>query len=186
MKKIVLVFLAGLILSSAQPSNACVGRMLHIGILNSANEQLLAEMVAILLTERTGSNVKVVQFKDSKELYNAVKKGDVGLLIEKLERGGQMIGKSWGPSQMVAFETVKINYRKAFNLVWLGQFGENQHYSPVVSVEVIGNMPALPKLVGKLANVLDTATYNELVRSINTGGSAEKAARRFLKARKLI
>lgn len=96
-----------LLLICQHNADACVGRILTIGILNAPQEQLLAEMVAVLINERTGTNVKIVQFKDSKELYSAVKKGEVGLMIENVERGMAMIGAPGESNKKAAYDVVK-------------------------------------------------------------------------------
>ena len=175
-----------LFMSSISFAEACVGRILIIGTLNSSNEQLLAEMVSVLLNERTGSNVKIVQFKDSKELYSAVKKGDVGLVIENVERGIAVVGKTDDYYLKTTYETVKKEYRKNLGLVWLEPFGESQHFAPVVAVEVLETLPALPKLVGKLADIINDETFAKLIKASKQDGQYRKIARDFLKAKKLI
>jgi len=167
-------------------SSACVGKTLYIGILSTPNEQVLAEMVSILTTERTGTTVKIVQFKESKELYAAVKKGDVGVIIETLDRGAAMTGKSTDTTQKSGFDALKNDYRKNLNLVWLDQFGEGKHYAPLISVDAMTSLPALPKLVGKLANSLTNESYNRLLKTAAAEGNTQKVMRSFLKSKKLI
>lgn len=175
-----------LFMCSLNIAEACVGRILIIGTLNSPNEQLLAEIVSVLLNERTGTNVKIEQFKDSKELYNAVKKGEVGLVIETVERGLALVGKTGDYRLKTTSDTVKKEYRKNFSLVWLEPFGESRHYSPVVAVEVLENMPALPKLVGKLSGVVNDESFAKLIKASKLEGKSRKVARDFLKAKRLI
>lgn len=171
---------------SANNSESCVGRILIIGTLNSSEEQLLAEMVSVLMSERTGTNVKIAQFSDSKELYSAVKKGEVGLVIENVERGIVVVGKAGDRSLKSTYDTAKREYRKNLSLVWLELFGEGQYYAPVVSVEVLGNLPALPKLVGKLAGIMADENFDKLVKAGKQNGRYQKVARDFLKSKKLI
>lgn len=186
--KRILIFcsVALLLMSTINFADACVGRILIIGTLNSSNEKLLAEMVSVLMNERTGTNVKIVQFKDSTELYNAVKKGEVGLVIESVERGIAVVGKSGNSRLKTTSDTVKKEYRKNLSLVWLEPFGESQHYAPVVAVEVLGNLPALPKLVSKLANIINDETFAKLLKAGRQDGKYRKVASDFLKAKKLI
>lgn len=186
MKKMLISLVFTVLLIMHHNTDACVGKTLFIGILNSSSEQVLAEMVSILTTERTGTTVKIVQFKDSKELYAAVKKGEVGVIIENLDRGATLIGKSVDPAQKGGLETVKNDYRKNLNLIWLDQFGEGKHYAPLISVDAVTSLPALPKLVGKLANSLTTDSYAKLIKSVNAEGNSQKVMRSYLKSRRLI
>lgn len=169
-----------------QDSNACVGRILTIGISNAANEQLLAELVSQLVSERTGSNVKIVRFNSSQEMYSAVKKGEVSVVIENLERGSQMISRAKEKPSRALYENVKKDFRKTFNMVWFEPFGENQYYAPVIAIEVLEILPALPKLVGKLGGALDEVVYSRLLRSVKSGEVPSAVAKDFLKSRRLI
>ncbi|HEY3307267.1 MAG TPA: glycine betaine ABC transporter substrate-binding protein [Desulfuromonadaceae bacterium] len=187
MKKVLVLIMVVLsILACQDYANACIGRILTIGILNAPQEQLLAEMVALLLNERTGTNVKMVSFKDSKELYSAVKKGEVGLVIENIERGMTMIGISGENDSKLCYDLMKKGYRKNLNLVWLEQFGVGRHYAPVISVDILETMPALPKLVGKLTGIINDETALKLIKSAGPEGKMHKVARDFLKAKRLI
>lgn len=181
-----LCFVALLLMAYPHGSEACVGRILTIGTLGSSDEQFLAELVSVLLSERTGTNVKVVPFQHSKDLYQAVHKGEVGLVIENVERGMAVAGKTGDYRLKTAYDAVKKEYRKNLNLVWLEPFGESRQYAPVVSVEILANLPALPKLVGKLAAIINDETFAKLVKSSKPDGRYQKTAREFLKSKKLI
>lgn len=187
MKRVLALLVMALLFSLYQlNADACIGRILTIGILNTPQEQLLAEMVAVLLNERTGTNVKIAQFKDSKELYGAVKKGEVGLIIENVERGAATIGASGEINKKAAYDLVKKEYRKSLNLVWLEQFGEGRNYAPVVALDILETMPALPKLVAKLTGIVNDETGAKLIKSAGPEGKMRKVARDFLKAKRLI
>src|SRR5512140_2981768 len=114
-----LLTLAALYIS---PLNACVGKTLHIGILDNPNEQLLAELTSQLITARTGTTVKIETFKAQKELHSSVKQGQIGMVIESTDRALEMIGKP-KESGKAAFESVKSEYRKSLNMIWLQPFG---------------------------------------------------------------
>lgn len=181
-----LCFVALLLMVSPHGAEACVGRILTIGTLGSADEQFLAEMVSVLLSERTGTNVKIVSFQHSRDLYQAVHKGDLGLVIESVERGMAVAGTTGDYRTKTSYDAVKKEYRKKLNLVWLEPFGESRHYAPVVSVEVLANLPALPKLVGKLAAIINDETLARFVKISKPDGKYQKTAREFLKSKKLI
>ena len=176
-------------LLSLSPVLACVGKILVIGVVNSPQEIIYAELIAQLVTERTGTTVKVVPYKDVLELYGAVKKGEVGILIENTERGMKMVERSRGENGKSAYETLKREYRKSYNLVWLEPLstdGGSRYYAPVIATETMGNLPALPKLINRLTGVLTEETYTKLTRAAKGEEKPRRVARDFLKAKKLI
>lgn len=186
MKKIVCFLIVTAFLSLSPMSDACVGRILYIGIPHAANEQLLAEMVSVLINERTGSNVQILFYKDSKELYNAVKQGQIGMLIENADHALEVLGKPKETNAKTAYGIIKNEYRKNLNLVWLEPFGGTQHYAPVLTVETLANYPALPKLINKLSGALNNESYAKLFKSVKSDEKPRKVAKDFLKAKKLI
>ncbi len=186
MKKtlVLLSILSALVLCHG--AQACVGKTLTIGVTNSPNELLFAEMVSVLVNERTGTTVKIVSYKDVRDLYRAVKTGEVGIVIENADRALKVMDKSVGGNAKAAYETAKKEYRKGLNMVWLEPFGVSQYYAPVVSVETIGNLPALPKLINKLGGIVNDETCAKLLKSVKSDEKPKKVARDFLKTRKLI
>lgn len=185
MKNLVVLLLLIFAVSFVQPASACVGKTLYVGITGTTQEMLFAEIIAQLVTERTGTTVKILEFKDSAELYNAVKKGEVGVLVENTERALHHLNlKEDNPKQ--AYDLAKKEYRKNFNLVWLEPFGTSRPSAPVISVDTMGHLPALPKLLNKLAGVLNDDTYGKLLKSVKSDEKPRKIARDFLKAKKLI
>ncbi|MBC7961914.1 MAG: hypothetical protein H7Y05_03100 [Steroidobacteraceae bacterium] len=186
MKKVVLLCVAVSILTIAHLSSACVGKTIHLGISNASNERLLAEMASLLISERTGSSVTVDVYKDSKELYNAVKKGNVNVLIENTGNALEVLGKQKGAGGSSTFDFVKSEYRKTLNLVWLEPIGGSQQYASVLTVDTLSNYPALPKLLNKLSGVLTNDTYTKLLRTVESSDKTKKVAKDFLKGKKLI
>lgn len=186
MKKLLCCIVVVSVLAGAQLSGACVGRTLHIGVPNSANERLLGEMISILITERTGTSVKVQVYRDIRELYGAVRKGEVNLLVETPDRALEVLGKQKEANGRNSSDIIRSSYRSTFNLAWLEPFGGTPQYAPVLTVETLGNYPALPKLLAKLAGALNNDAYARLLKSADAGDKSRKAVRDFLKTRKLI
>lgn len=185
MKHVVISLLLLCAFSLTAPVHACVGKTLFVGITGAPQEMLFAEIVSQLITERTGTTVKILQFKDSTELYNAIKKGEVGVLVESTDRALQIVGRKESNSKL-AYDLVKKEYRKSLNLVWLDPFGATPLLAPVISVDTIGHLPALPKLLNKLAVALNEDSYNKLLKSFKSDEKPRRIARDFLKAKKLI
>ncbi len=189
MKKVLSVLLISLCFLIQQKADACVGKTLYIGVSNSANEILLAEMVSVLVNERTGTAVNVKLFKNTKDLYNAIKLGEVNMLIENTDRGMEILGKQKEANAKTAFDTVKKEYRKNLNLVWLEPLTStsgNLCYAPVMTVEILDNLPALPRLFKKLSGILSEESYGKLIKSVKSDEKPRTVARDFLKAKKII
>lgn len=184
MKKIMCFVIAVAFLLTAHVSVACVGKTIHLGISN-ANEKLMAEMASLMISERTGSSVKVDVYKDSRALYEAIKQGRVNIIMENTDRALEVLGKagSAGPSGL---DSIKTEYRKTFNLTWLNAFGAAPQYAPVLTADTLSNYPALPKLLNKLAGALSNDTYSKLLKSVESDDKTKKIAKDFLKGKKLI
>ena len=185
MKKIMCFVVAAALLITAQISTACVGKTIHIGI-STANEKLMAEMASLMITERTGSSVKIEVFKNSKELYEAVKQGKLNIIMENTDRAQEALGKAKGTTPAIGIDAIKSEYRKNMNLTWLSPFGASPQYAPVLTSDTLSNYPALPKLLNKLAGVLSGDTYSKLLRSVESDDKTRKIAKDFLKGKKLI
>lgn len=184
MKKIACLVVAVAVFISIHSAFACVGKTIHFGI-SSANEKLMAEMASLMITERTGSSVKIDIYKDSKSLYEAVKQGKVNILMENTDRALEVLGKSKG-SAAPGVDAIKNDYRKSFNLTWLTPFGNSPQYAPVLTADTLSNYPALPKLLNKLSSVLPNDTYGKLLKSVESDDKTKKIAKDFLKGKKLI
>lgn len=180
------MFCIVLLLALPFVSHACVGKVLYIGIPDTPADTLLAEMAATLVTERTGTTVKIVSFKGSRELYAAVRKGEIGLIIEKRDRAFEMLGKPRDNNPKTAQETLKREYQKSLNMVLMEPFGGNPGYSHLLSSETLNSLPALPKLLKKLSGVLTEDVCNRLIKSAKPGENPKKLAREFLKSKRLI
>ena len=180
MRKFISLFVVALILTAVHFSSACVGRTVHLGISNAANERLLAEMASLLISERTGTTVQIDVYRDSTDLYNAVKKGNVNVFYENTSRAAEVVGKPKDSS----FDQIKKEYRTRLNLTWLEL--SSTKYAPVLTAETLATYPALPKLLNKLSGALTNDTYAKLLKSGESVDKTKKVAKDFLKGKKLI
>ena len=57
-------------------SFACVGRILYVGSLDTTEDKVLAQMLVLLINERTGTTVKIRYFDNNEALYKALKEND--------------------------------------------------------------------------------------------------------------
>ncbi|OGR01251.1 MAG: hypothetical protein A2511_15120 [Deltaproteobacteria bacterium RIFOXYD12_FULL_50_9] len=195
MKKIFLFSTLLLIsLAMAHTGYACVGRILTIGALSSTNEQLLAEMLATLINERTGTTVNIKYFENQSELYSAVKNGTVSILIENTERAAALLGKTKPADNKEAYALVREGYKKSLDLVLLDAFGVTPdeggkgqlYYVPIITTEVLTDYPALPRVINKLGGVTDEKSYLKLFEAVKSGDKVKRVAKDYLKQRRLI
>lgn len=192
MKRLVVLVIFFLLTAMTTQAGACVGKVLYIGVTNSPHDQLLAEMISALVTERTGTTVKILTFKSSAEIYNAVRHGQVGLIVENTDHGLEMVKRPKEANAKTAFDIVKKEHRKTFNLVWLEPLGtltgngSSQLVAPVISLDILGNLPALPKLINKLAGIVNDSGFTRMAKMVKADEKPNKLAREFLKAKKLI
>ncbi|MDP3112522.1 MAG: hypothetical protein Q8M71_10520 [Thermodesulfovibrionales bacterium] len=194
MKVIISLLFAAALFIFGGNVEACVGKVISIGILNSLDEQILAEMLSVLINERTGTSVQIKYYKDSKEIYSAVRKGEIGILIENSDRALEVLGMPKSNDAKKAFDIAKEEFSMKFNLVWLSPFGlltgdegnSRCYYSTLITNDVVHNFPALPRLVNKLGGIMDDEIFARMLKNVKSGEKPRKIARDFLKTKKLI
>jgi osmoprotectant transport system substrate-binding protein len=181
-----LLFVAVLTCTFLPAAEGCVGKVLHIGIVATPEELLLAELISQLVTERTGTSVKITQYRESKQIYDAVRKGDVGLFIENPATAMALLGRAKETNRKGELDLLRKEYRKTYNLVWLDSVPGAAFYTPVLSNDLLSQLPALPKLINKLPAALGEDGLQKLVKSVRGDDKSRKVARDFLKSKKLI
>lgn len=186
------------LLSLAVPitSSACVGKSLVIGSAGTVQQDLLAEILSLLISERTGTSTKVVRLASSSTAHDALFKAELDIAIEYTGAGQLDVLKGekiLDPQQL--FDAVKTRYNEELNLVWLQPFGFNEpravtvtipaQAAPVVRKDTLKKFPALARLINKLGNTIDAATMQQLEAAAGKG-AVHDVAREFLKSRHLI
>ncbi len=194
MKRAVLILIIAVVGAYAPAVEACVGKLLHVGVVSSPEGQVLAEMISTIVNERTGTTVSVRLYKTEQELYEAIKSKQVDIFIENTTRAMQVLNKPAEGDARKAYEVVKAAYEKELGLVWLKPFGfldaggtaSRSYTATILRMDVVTNFPALPRVIDKLGSVLTDETHDRLVRSVESGEPPKKVARDFLKSKKLI
>lgn len=190
MKKVYVFFIMILFLSSK--ADACVGKMLTIGVVES--NLVLGEILSSIINERTGTTTAVKIFRSEQELYQAVQMKKVDISVENTTSAMRALKKPVEGDATRIYEIVKEAYEKEKGLIWLKPFGflhpdrqaSPSYTAPVLRLEVLNNFPALPRVIGKLAYSLDDETHARLIKAVESGEQPKKAARDFLKSKKLI
>ena len=190
---LVVLLITGLTVSSAQ---ACVGKTLVVGALDNPQQQVLAEMLSVLIGERTGTTVKVVSVAGHAEAHDAMIRAEMDMYVEYTGVGQVVILKE----QPIAdsdelYKAVKERYNQDLNLVWLKPFGfSDERYAPegtvavaapVVRKDTLKKFPALARLINKLGGSIDDPTMKEL-ETASAAGNSRDVARKFLKEKRFI
>jgi glycine betaine/choline ABC-type transport system substrate-binding protein len=151
-----LLLMIALLLIRLPEADACVGKTLFIGVVDSTEGRLFSEILSTIVNERTGTTVKTRCYRNTRDLYDAISAKQVDILIENTTTALQIIDKPADSDLQRTYETVKSIYEKNKGLV------------------------------GKLAGTISDEVYSKLIKSVESGESAKKVARDFLKSRKLI
>ena len=194
MKKFVFLVLTVFLVLSSVNAFACVGKTLIIGAVNSANDRLLTQMMAVIITERTGTTVNVVYFEDHKQLFEAVQKREVNIFTENTGRALQFIEKEAASDGDLNYLTVKEEFESQFHLVLLKPFGALQPDAgdkrfvdvPVIASGILIDYPALPRVLNKLKGIAQDKSYVKLLAAVESGDKPNQVARDFLKKKRYI
>ena len=110
MKKAIMAAL--LLLLFVSGADACVGKTLNIGVVDSHEGQVLAEMLSAIISERTGTTANIRYYKSQQDIYQAVKAKQVDISVENTARALQLLNRPSEPDAKKAYEVVKSSYEK--------------------------------------------------------------------------
>lgn len=190
-----LILIVGLTLA-ALPAAACVGKTLVVGSKGTVQQDLLAQMLSLLISERTGTSVKVVQYDSTQAVHQALLKDDADMYIEYTGVGhSEVIGGEAPSDAGELYKAVKERYNQELNLIWLKPLGFDNpsavpagtpsQAAPVVRKETLKKFPALARLINKLGGTIDGDTMRTLEEQAKKE-NLRQVARRFLKDNRLI
>lgn len=179
-----------------QKAHACVGKSLIVGAMEDTQQQVLAQMLSILISERTGTSVKIVPIAGHAEAHEALLRADLDMYVEYTGVGQVVLLKEEPIADAKAlFEAVKDRYNRDLNLVWMLPFGFSAEdiapagttadAAPVVRKDTLKKFPALARLINKLGGTIDAATMAELEKA-GADGNSREVARSFLKKNRFI
>lgn len=182
--------------ATAPRADACVGKSLTVGALDNPQQQVLAQMLSILISERTGTSVKVVPVGGHAEAHEALLRADLDMYVEYTGVGQVLLLKDKPiADSKELFQSVKDRYNQELNLVWMQPFGFSEasvapegtvaDAAPVVRKDTLKKFPALARLINKLGGAIDAATMDELEKA-SADGNSKEVARNFLKKNRFI
>ena len=178
-----------LLLTFTSTSHSCVGRILNLTVNESTEQQIIANIMATYITERTGTTVNIVNDPEavgtqcpSDICITYINKGLSGMSSESQENDDQE-----------KYSLVKEYYIENENLVWLKPFGykgpaqqpEASLAVPVANRESLAKFPVLDRVINKLGNLIDDSSLEQLLQQTKSG-DAESTAKEFLKTNNLI
>lgn len=191
-KSIIILVIAAFLLGFASSGIACVGKTLIIGALDNPYERLMAQMMAVIINERTGTTVNVEFFDGEKQLFDAIEKREVNIYMENTDRAMQQLGMDLKDDQETIYSVVKEAYKKQLHLVLLEPFGPSPTgdgsatYVPVIAEGILIEYPALPRVLNKLAGIAEEKNYSRLITAVESGDKPSQVARDFLKKKRFI
>ena len=202
MKKSSLFLVLSLVFCLALPNpvHTCVGRLLIVAVSDSTDQVIMGQMLSVLINERTGTTIEIVQPGDVDRCHETVLNGKANIYISYIGMGQAGTGGSGEveDSQKV-YTLVSRDYLERYGMVWLRPLGfqgpltsgaraEKDHASlavPITTKDVLKRFPVLDRVINKLAGRIDNDTIEKL-RNKAEKQDLEKIVREFLKAEKLI
>ena len=196
------IIIAGLILIHllASPLLACKDRLLVVAVGDSIDQVIMGQMLSILINERTGTTVEIVQPGDIQANHEAVMQGKANIYISYVGMAGAGTeGSNALEDPQKAYILARRSYMEEFGMVWLKPFGfqgplpqaapsgkvDRTMAAPVTTKDVIKKFPILDRLINKLAGQVDNKTLEEL-RKKSENQDVEITVREFLTSHKLI
>jgi len=181
---------------TAQSAFACVGKSLTVGAMDNSQQQVLAQMLSILISERTGTTVKIVPIDGHAEAHEALLRAELDMYVEYTGVGQVVLLKDEPiADSKLLFDAVKDRYNRELNLIWMKPFGFSDESlapagtvaeaAPVVRKDTLKKFPALARLINKLGGSIDATTMADLEKASADGNSRE-VARNFLKKNRFI
>jgi len=189
-----LILLGSLLMATA--AIACVGKTLVVGTTGTVQQDLMAQMISLLIQERTGTTVKIVKVDSNMAAHDALLKADLDMYVEYTGVGQvNILKKNPIADSAELYKAVKATYNEELNLIWLKPFGFEAkklapagvaaEAAPVVRKDTLKKFPALARLINKLGGRIDAVVIGELETAAKTG-EIKKVAREFLRSNRLI
>jgi glycine betaine/choline ABC-type transport system substrate-binding protein len=178
----------------ANVAYGCVGRLLVVAVNGAGEQMIMGQMLSVLINERTGTTVDLVEPGDLKACHEALVRGNADIYINYIGSGvaGEELGDSGDDSQKL-YTLVSQSYLEKFGMVWLKPFGfkgpegkeKGSLAAPVTTKEVLRKFPVLDRLINKLGGKIDSKVIAQLEKNAE-GRDVKEVVTEFLKSQRLI
>ena len=184
----------------ATPLLGCKGRLLVVAVGNSVDQVIMGQMLSILINERTGTTVEIVQPGDIQACHETVLQGKADIYINYVGMAGaDTEGANVINEPQEAYILVSQSYRNKLGMIWLKPFGfqgpltleahsgkdDGTQAAPITTKEVLKKFPVLDRMINKLGGQVDNTIMEELIKKTENQ-DVEKVVKEFLKSQKLI
>ncbi len=177
-RRVLIAFLMIILLQGI--SDACVGKTIYIGHLDTREDEIISNILSRLITERTGTSVKLKKFNNTGAIIDAASSGEVDLVVFDSKKVSSF-------SKTVDFDKSKNDFNTRYNLVFLKPLIEQKddYLVPIIRKDTLKKFPALPRLIEKLNGLLLPSIISDLVKDAEKKG-VKDTVRDFLKSKSLI
>jgi glycine betaine/choline ABC-type transport system substrate-binding protein len=173
-------------------AEACINLELNVGVVDSAEGRMLAEIISTIILERTGVKVGIHYFSSSEELDEAVSQKKIEIMVENTTNALRLLNLPVESDPQKSLEAAKAVYKRDKGLFWMKPFGflkKDDANGPsltasIVTKEVLDKFPGLPRVLGKLT-VIDDATRAQLLAEAKDK-KTRRVAKDFLIAKRFI
>ncbi len=181
------------------PGQSCVGRILTIAHDDSIDQQVMGQILAIFIQERTGTTINLVNSSNVVNSREMVKEGKADIFLSYLTSGlADMDAGEKGENNQETYSLVKQFYLQEMSMVWLKPFGyegpirssaknvQNKSLAAAVATkQCLERFPVLERVINKLDGLIDKKTLEKLKKK--TGKQEiQVVVKEYLKSQKMI
>lgn len=185
------VFALVLILLTLLPTVAvaCKNLDLNVGVIDSREGRLFAQMMATFIHERTAVKTGMYYFASREEMEAALEEKKVQIIVVDVADALAGLGETPSGDPAADFDRVRSRYRETTGYVWLDPFGfsgEAGQRAPVIRQQILEKFPALPRVLAKLTRSVSDEARSELLAAVGDDGDVNEVSERFLLRKRLI
>ncbi len=181
----------GLFTMAPTPAGACRNLELNVGVIDSPEGRLFAQMISTFIHERTAVKTGMYFFSSREEMEAALEAKQVQIIVFDVNDALAGFGEEPSSDPEADYEKVKAQYRQEHRFIVLEPFafsGEGQGLRvPVIREKILQKFPALPRVLAKLTRSIGDEARTELLGAVTEGrGDVAKVTEEFLLKRRLI
>ncbi|MFQ5645433.1 MAG: hypothetical protein ACE5GM_00755 [bacterium] len=152
---------------------ACVGRKVYLGYGERMDQEIISQVVATFISERTGSAVVLREFSSYPEMMEALYRGEISLAVGYLSYQRNGFSPSLKPDRLSVFRDLKQRFMSDSQVVLLPSLGDRLPTDnrllartdiPVLLLrkKTAIRFPVLPRLLKKLSYRFDHTSLRRL------------------------